>query len=155
MIDFSLEITELQGFKEDFDWLAQSLFELRPDIDEDEFPEQKRFAVAGQIIHTRYRVAALVTHIQNRIEEETEMEEEQVDELLEPVYHAFMNDDDLVWPMIDEIAVCMNNTFALSFISRYQDIVLSVLGYCKTWDTKCLQKKFREIPIRDFSDEPK
>lgn len=153
MIDFSQEVSELEECKKKFDTFGQRLFDLSPDVTEEEFSTQEMFALGAQIIYVRKRVADIIVAIKDRLEDEgdfLDLEQDDDDDFMEKIHEAFDDDHDLLWTVIEEIAVLKRNHLSHSFIERYQDILLNVMKYCKTGDKKCLQKKFRDIPAQDM-----
>ncbi len=154
MIDFTDQIVELQECKNNFDVFGQRLFELHAEAQEENFSTQEMFAISAQIIYVRKRVADSIVDIYDRLQDEGDYldleQDEDEDDLMEVIHEAFENDHDLVPIMIEELAVLKRNNLALSFIARYQDILLSVVEYCKTGDRQFLQKKFRKISEEDM-----
>lgn len=128
------------------------LFDLNPDVSEEEFSTQEMFAIAAQIIYVRKRISDIVTAIKDRLEDEGDyLETEEIDDMMDNIQDAFAQDNDLLAPnLIEDIAVFRRSNLAISVIERYQDILLSILSYCRTGDKKCLQKRFREIPASEL-----
>jgi len=131
MVDFSDQIAELQECKNEFDRFGQRLFDLHGEVQEENFSAQEMFAISAQIIYVRKRVADIIVDVKDLLHEEGDYldleQDDDEDDLMEVIHEAFENDHDLVPTMIEELAVLKRNNLALSFIARYQDILLSVV----------------------------
>jgi hypothetical protein len=69
---------------------------------------------------------------------------------MEVIHQECDKDFDLAWIIISEMVELKRNNLPLSFIARYQDIVWSVVSYCRTMDSKFLRKRFRDITVEDM-----
>jgi len=154
MIDFSDQIADLYECKQEFDVFGNRLFDLYDKTQEEHFSTQEMFAISAQVIYVRKRIADIIIDIHDRLQDEGDYfdleQDEDEDDLMEVIHEAFENDNDLLPTMIEELAVLKRNNLALSLISRYTDILLSIVQYCKTGDRKWLQKRFREISMEDM-----
>lgn len=152
MIDFSDQITELRECRWEFDVLGKRLFDLNPDVTEEEFPTQEMFAIAARILYVRYTVACIISQIQGKMESEGGMNFDTTTELMHEIYTAFDRDNDMPWILIEE-TVFKSSNLAQSFIERYYDILSGVLSYCEEGDISHLQRSFRDIPMREIIEE--
>lgn len=151
MIDFSQQIAELEECKQEFDTFGQRLFDLSLTVTEEEFSTQEMFAISAQIIYVRKRIADIIVGIKDVLDSEGDyLELEESDDTMDTIQEAFTRDDDLLPTLVEEVAVFRRNNLALSAIARYQDVLLSVVEYCRTGDKKHLQKKFRDISVEDI-----
>lgn len=152
MTDYSEEIAQLEECKTQFDSFGQRLFELFPDVTEEDFSIQEMFAIAAKIIYVRKRISDIVIAIKDRLEDEGDyLETEEAEDMMDNVQEAFAQEDDLLpSTLIEDIAVFRRSNLAISVIERYQDILLSLVWYCTTGERWHLQKKFREIPLSEM-----
>ncbi|MBP7773847.1 hypothetical protein KA071_02030 [Candidatus Gracilibacteria bacterium] len=149
MIDFRDEIDELRECKGEFDFIGQRLFDLSPDTPEAEFSTREMFSLSAQIIYTRKRVADTISEIQEKLQEDG-MSEDESGEIMEVLFQDFSRDDSMLGTLVEDIAALKNNELALSFIARYEDMLLSVLGYCENGDKTLIQKKFKDVTPHDM-----
>ncbi len=149
MIDFSFEKDELRECKWEFDVIGRRLFDLSPETPESEFSTREMFSLGGQIIYTRKRIADVIDGIQEKLQEDG-MSEDESAEIMETLFQDFGRDDSMLGTLVEDIAALKNNELALSFIARYEDMLLSVLGYCENWDKTLIQKKFKDVTPHDM-----
>lgn len=149
MSNFWEQISDLQECKHEFDFIGKRLFDLSPTTPEEEFSTREMFSLAAQIIYTRKRVADVVEDIQETLEGEG-MDEDESAEIMEVLFEEFSRDDSMLGTLVEDIAVLKKNELALSFIGRYEDMLLSILNYCKTGDRKVIQKRFKDVTAHEM-----